>query len=135
MFGAVMIAIGLGLSSLGGRGSTSISATGLFMGLLGNAGLNAPLYVYVARWFDRRRGTALALIASGQAVAGTIWAPLFGHALGGFGWQRTMQLYALFAVAVILPVAFLVFASSAETGRDTPAAAWPSRRRARRCSD
>jgi hypothetical protein len=29
------------------------------MGLLGNAGINAPLYVYVARWFDRRRGTCL----------------------------------------------------------------------------
>jgi MFS family permease len=110
MFGAVMIAIGLGLSSLGNRLDLYIGH-GLFMGLLGNAGLNAPLYVYVARWFDRRRGTALALIASGQAVAGTIWAPLFGHALGWIGWQRTMQLYALFVVAVIPPVAFLVFRS------------------------
>ncbi len=71
VFGAVMIAIGLQLSSLGHRLELYLGH-GLFMGLLGNAGLNAPLYVYVARWFDRRRGTALALIASGQAVAGTI---------------------------------------------------------------
>ena len=115
MFGALMIAIGLMLSSLGDRLDLYVGH-GLFMGLLGNAGLNAPLYVYVARWFDRRRGTALALIASGQAAAGTIWAPLFGHILGWIGWQRTMQLYALFAVVAILPVAFLVLGSPPKTG-------------------
>ena len=108
IFGALMIAAGLVLSSLGGRWSLYVGH-GLFMGLLGNAGINAPLYVYVARWFDRRRGSALALIASGQAVAGTIWAPLFGHAIQAFGWRYTMQLYAGFAVVVILPAAFLVF--------------------------
>ncbi len=46
---------------------------GLFMGLLGNAGLNAPLFVYVSRWFDRRRGSALALISSGGYLAGFVW--------------------------------------------------------------
>jgi MFS family permease len=64
IFGVLMIAAGLLLSSLGGRFDLYLGH-GLFMGLLGNAGINAPLYVYVARWFDRRRGTALALIASG----------------------------------------------------------------------
>ena len=107
-FGGSMIALGLLLSSRGHRLDLYIGH-GLFMGLLGNAGLNAPLYVYISRWFDRRRGTALALIASGQAAAGTIWAPLFGHVLGWIGWQRTMRLYALFAVVVIVPVALLVF--------------------------
>jgi MFS family permease len=113
IFGAVMIAAGLVLSSVGGRFSLYIGH-GLFMGLLGNAGINAPLYVYVARWFDRRRGTALALIASGQAVAGTIWAPLLGHAIQAFGWRSTMQLYAGFAIVAILPTAFLVFGAAPE---------------------
>jgi MFS family permease len=107
IFGALMIAVGLLLASLGQRLSFYIGH-GVFMGLLGNAGLNAPLYVYVARWFDRRRGTALALIASGQAAAGTIWAPLFGHAVGWIGWARTMQIYAGGEILVIVPVAFLV---------------------------
>jgi MFS family permease len=93
MFGALMIAAGLVLSSVGGRWSLYI-LHGLLMAVLGNAGINAPLYVYIARWFDHRRGTALALIASGQAVAGTIWAPLFGHAIQTFGSRDTMQLYA-----------------------------------------
>ena len=56
-FGGSMIALGLLLSSRGHRLDLYIGH-GLFMGLLGNAGLNAPLYVYISRWFDRRRGTA-----------------------------------------------------------------------------
>lgn len=120
--GAVMIACGLVLASVGGRFSFLV-AHGIFMGLLGNAGLNAPLYVYVARWFDRRRGTALALIASGQAAAGTIWAPIFGHAIGWIGWRHTMQLYAGLVVVVILPLAFTVFRSLPRTA--SGAADWP----------
>lgn len=120
--GAVMIACGLVLASVGGRFSFLV-AHGIFMGLLGNAGLNAPLYVYVARWFDRRRGTALALIASGQAAAGTIWAPIFGHAIGWIGWRHTMQLYAGLVVVVILPLAFTVFRSLPRTAGG--AADWP----------
>jgi MFS family permease len=126
IFGVLMIATGLFLSSLGGRLDLYLGH-GVFMGLLGNAGINAPLYVYVARWFDRRRGTALALIASGQAAAGTILAPLFGRTIEWFGWRHTMQIYAVFAAVVILPVAFLVFrslpgAASAAGGRHEPIA-------------
>ena len=126
IFGVLMIAAGLLLSSLGGRFDLYLGH-GLFMGLLGNAGINAPLYVYVARWFDRRRGTALALIASGQAAAGTILAPLFGRTIEWFGWRHTMQIYAVFAVVVIIPVAFLVFRSLPKTastagGRHEPIA-------------
>lgn len=124
IFGAVMIAAGLVLSSFGGRIELYLGH-GLFMGLLGNAGINAPLYVYVARWFDRRRGTALALIASGQAAAGTVLAPVFGHAIGWFGWRHTMQIYAVLVIAVIVPVALMVFrqlprAASGLGGRHGP---------------
>ena len=77
------------------------------MGLLGNAGLNAPLYVYVSRWFDRRRGSALALISSGSYLAGTVWPPIFERAIALYGWQATMIGYGLFAIAVIVPLALL----------------------------
>jgi MFS family permease len=60
MFGAVMICVGLAISSLGASWQLYVGH-GLFIGFLGNGGINAPLYVYVSRWFDRRRGSALAL--------------------------------------------------------------------------
>jgi MFS family permease len=116
MFGALMIAAGLVLSSVGERIDLYLGH-GLLMGLLGNAGINAPLYVYVARWFDRRRGSALALIASGQAAAGTIWVPLFGQAIEWFGWRHSMQLYAVLVIVVVLPAASLVFRALPKAAR------------------
>ena len=82
MFGAVMIAarpcdLVVRRRHVLGQTWALYVGHGLFMGLLGNAGLNAPLYVYVSRWFDRRRGSALALIASGQYISGALWPPIF----------------------------------------------------------
>jgi MFS family permease len=105
--GAVAICIGLFISTLGAPWQLYVGH-GVFIGLLGNAGLNAPLYVYVSRWFDRRRGSALALISSGGYVAGTIWPPIFERAIAQFGWRTTMMAYGLFAVAVIVPIALIM---------------------------
>ncbi len=104
MFGATMICIGLVIST-GGEPWQLYVGHGLFMGFLGNAGLNAPLYVYVSRWFDRRRGSALALISSGGYLAGFVWPTIFERAIANFGWRWTMIGYALLQVAVILPLA------------------------------
>ena len=111
MFGTAMIAIGFAISVYGvdslGQTTALYIGHGLFIGLLGNAGLNAPLYVYVSRWFDRRRGSALALIASGQYIAGAAWPPIFDRLIDNYGWRQTMIGFALFQVALILPLAFV----------------------------
>jgi MFS family permease len=105
--GAISICIGLFISTLGEPWQLYVGH-GVFIGLLGNASLNAPLYVYVSRWFDRRRGSALALISSGGYVAGTIWPPIFERAIAYYGWRTTMIGYGLFAVAVMVPLAVMV---------------------------
>jgi MFS family permease len=107
IFGAVSICIGLFISTLGAPWQLYVGH-GVFIGLLGNAGLNAPLYVYVSRWFDRRRGSALALISSGGYVAGTIWPPIFERAIAHYGWRTTMIAYGLFAVATVVPIALVM---------------------------
>ena len=106
IFGSVMICIGL-IISTGGEPWQLYLGHGLFMGFLGNAGLNAPLYVYVSRWFDRRRGSALALISSGGYLAGFVWPTIFERAIANYGWRWTMIAYGLFQVAVVIPVAVL----------------------------
>lgn len=106
-FGALMVATGLIISS-GGAVWQLILGHGVFIGLLGNGGLNAPLYVYVSRWFDRRRGTALALVSSGQYVAGMVWPWLFARAIGAFGWQHTMHTFAVFVALSVAPIGFIV---------------------------
>ena len=109
IFGAAMICAGLVLST-GGETWQLYVGHGLFMGFLGIGGMNAPFYVYVSRWFDRRRGSALALISSGSYLAGAIWPPIFEPAINYAGWRQTMIYYGLVEVAVIVPLAAIFLA-------------------------
>jgi MFS family permease len=124
MFSAVMIAVGLALASSGGRISLLVGY-GVFVGLLGNGGINAPLYIYVSHWFDRRRGTALALMGSGTSVATAIWAPIFAPLVADFGWRHTMLIFAVVEAALIIPAALLVLAPSPAVAGDGEAAGGP----------
>jgi MFS family permease len=104
MFGGTMIAAGLTLASLGGLMQLYVSSF-LLVGLLGAAGMFAPLMTYVSRWFDVRRGTAIALISAGQYVAGALWPLVFQLGIDTIGWRHTMLAYAVFVVVIILPLA------------------------------
>jgi MFS family permease len=104
IFGAAMIWVGLALST-GGESWQLYVGHGLFMGFFGIGGMNAPFYVYVSRWFDRRRGSALALISSGSYLAGAIWPPIFEPAINYAGWRQTMIYFGLIEVVVIVPLA------------------------------
>ena len=134
IFGALMIGLGLAISTLGPRGPLWIGH-GLFIGLIGIGGINAPLYIYVSRWFDRRRGSALALISSGTYLAGAMWPPIFEQAIANFGWRQAMLWYALAEIVVIVPLAAIYFrappevihpveAAHGET-RSAPVLGWP----------
>jgi MFS family permease len=131
--GALMIGTGLAISTLGPPWPLWIGH-GLFIGLVGLGGINAPLYIYVSRWFDQRRGSALALISSGSYLAGALWPPVFGQAIAYFGWRETMLWYALAEIAVVVPLAAIYFHTApevideeAEAGaaRNAPVLGWP----------
>lgn len=102
--GAVMMAAGLAISASGSVWALYVGH-GLLIGLLGIGAMYAPLVVYVSRWFDRRRGSALALISSGAYLAGAIWPPIFARAIAYAGWRHTMLYYAAFELLIIAPAA------------------------------
>ena len=111
--GALMIGLGLAISTLGPPVPFWIGH-GLFIGLIGLGGINAPLYIYVSRWFDRRRGSALALISSGTYLAGAVWPPMFEWALTVMGWRQTMFWYGAAVIIVIVPLALVFFRPAPE---------------------
>jgi MFS family permease len=80
----------------------------ILIGFLGNSAHFPPLVVYVSRWFDRRRGTAVALISSGQYIAGMVWPSIFERGITQFGWQATMLGYAVVVAAAIVPLALFL---------------------------
>jgi MFS family permease len=107
VFGAVMAAMGLAISAIG-QVWTLFLGHAVLIGLLGNSAHFPPLVVYVSRWFDRRRGTAVALISSGQYIAGIVWPSIFERGIAQFGWQATMLGYAVVVAAAIVPLALFL---------------------------
>jgi MFS family permease len=107
IIGACMIGGGLALSSLGSIWALYVGH-GLMVGLLGNSGVYPPLLVYISRWFERRRGAAIALISSGQYVAGVLWPSLFERGLALVGWQTVMLAYGVVVLALVVPAALLL---------------------------
>jgi MFS family permease len=106
-FGAVMAALGLAVSTTG-HVWTLFLGHAILIGLLGGSAHLPPLVVYISRWFDRRRGTAVALIWSGQYVAGVLWPTVFERAMAQFGWRATMLGYAVVVAAAIVPMALFL---------------------------
>ncbi len=106
MFGGLMAAAGLAVATIGGAWGLYIGY-GLLLGLLGNGAMNAPLMTYVSRWFDRRRGTALALITSGQYVAGAVWPTVFELGTAHYGWRATSMAFGVLEAIVIVPLALI----------------------------
>jgi len=82
--GAGFVAAGLSSSLLG-----FALAHGLLLGLLGSAATYAPLLADTSLWFVRRRGIAVAVCASGNYVAGTVWPPIVQHFVEASGWRAT----------------------------------------------
>ena len=121
LFGAVMICLGALLASHAeGRWSLYI-ATGLLMGLLGKAAMVAPLVANVTRWFDRRRGLAVAIITSGQGLAGAVWPTVVQHFNELVGWRGTFLYFGVFAAAAMVPAAFLLRSRPPIAVSDRPA--------------
>jgi MFS family permease len=117
LMGAVMIALGLALSSLGTIWALYVGQ-GVLIGFLGMGAIYPPLLIYVSRWFDRRRGTAIALISSGQYIAGVAWPALFERLIAGPGWRITYLGFAAVVLAGVVPLAAL-FLRPAPAGVET----------------
>ncbi len=107
VFGAVMIGAGLVLASQGGTWELLIGH-GVLVGLLGGGATNVPLIVYISRWFDRRRGSAIALISCGQYIAGILWPPLIALGIEHLGWRPTMWMFGV-ASGTCMVLAALLF--------------------------
>ena len=104
--GAFSVAAGLALSATGQVWALFVGH-GLLIGFCGMGAIYPPLVIYVSRWFDRRRGTAVALISSGQYVAGVVWPIAFERLIAGPGWRSAYLGFAGLVLLAVLPLAAL----------------------------
>ncbi|MDX2157023.1 MAG: MFS transporter [Hyphomicrobiaceae bacterium] len=83
-------------------------AHGLLIGLLGSSVSFGPMLADISHWFERRRGIAVAICASGNYLAGTIWPPIVQHLVTTYGWRQTHVWLGIFCIATIVPLAMLL---------------------------
>jgi MFS family permease len=74
----------------------------------GSSATFAPLLAHTSLWFVRRRGIAVAIFASGNYLAGTVWPPIVEHFIRTSGWRATHVGIGLFCLATMLPLTLLL---------------------------
>ena len=108
LFGAGALGIGYILASFAGGLTQFAIAYGLLIGLFGTASTFAPLMADISRWFERRRGIAVALCASGNYIAGAAWPPLIEYLIRTLGWRAAHVWVGLICVVTMVPLALLL---------------------------
>jgi MFS family permease len=81
---------------------------GLLIGLLGCSATFAPLVADTALWFNRHRGIAIAICASGNYLAGAVWPPVLQYFFDSAGWRATYVGVGIFCAATIIPLALFL---------------------------
>jgi MFS family permease len=106
---AVLGAVMLGIGYIAAASATVLwqflLAQALLIGMLGSSATFGPLVADVSLWFVRRRGIAVAIVASGNYLAGTLWPPLLQAAIEAVGWRQAHIGIGVLCVLTMLPLA------------------------------
>ena len=109
-YGITIALIGGALLLAGGLAVAAATSSLLVFGLLhvligfGSAASFGPLIADISHWFLRRRGIAVAIVASGNYLAGAIWPLVLAPVLAGQGWRAAYLLLAVIVLAVVIPL-------------------------------
>src|SRR4051812_9738200 len=62
-----------------------------------------PLMAEASHWFERYRGLAVAIAASGNYIGGAIWPPLVNWGIQTYGWRTTHIAVGIFTAGAVAP--------------------------------
>src|SRR5258707_1488591 len=88
LVGSVSLALGFVTAGFSQNLLQFTAVHGLLIGV-GTSGTFVPLVADITLWFTRRRGIAVAIVMSGNYLAGTGWPPLMQHFIDTSGWRAT----------------------------------------------
>jgi MFS family permease len=106
--GAAGLGIGFVAAALAGSIWSFAIAHGVLLGLVGSSASFAPLVADTSLWFERRRGIAVAICASGNYVAGAIWPPIVQHFIESVGWRHTYLGLGVFSALTMGALSFFM---------------------------
>ena len=109
----IVVAIVLGSLTLGvGFVAASLVPTPLTFALMhvlvgvGASATFGPLMADMSQWFNRHRGIAVGIAASGNYIGGALWPPLLQYEMASAGWRHTYLHLGIFCVLATLPFIF-----------------------------
>ncbi|MCX8114063.1 MAG: MFS transporter, partial [Burkholderiaceae bacterium] len=102
------LAAGYALAGMAPTLLTYALAQGLLIGALGSSAAFGPLLADVSHWFERRRGLAVAITASGNYLAGTVWPPIVQHLIETIGWRATHVAIGAVCLIAMLPLTLVL---------------------------
>jgi MFS family permease len=123
--GAVALGCGYMLASLAGGITQFALIYGVLIGLTGTATTFAPLMADISHWFEKRRGIAVALCASGNYIGGAIWPTIIEHYVREIGWRETHLWIGAFCLVTMVPLALLLRGSGPVRAHGSVAPAGP----------
>ena len=105
---AVMMAFGYIGASYATNLWQFIIMQAVFIGMLGSSASFAPLVADVTHWFVKRRGVAIAVVASGNYLSGTIWPPILTASIESYGWRDSYLGIGVICLVTMVPLALLL---------------------------
>ena len=108
MVGAVMLGLGYALAAITQDYWQFLAVQALLIGMAGSSATFGPLVADVSHWFLRRRGIAVAIVASGNYLAGTIWPSLLQYGIDTIGWRQCYGIIAVACVVMMVPLAMML---------------------------
>jgi len=102
--GTIALAAGYVLAGVSSSYLQFALAHGVLIGFLGASATFGPLIADTSHWFVRRRGLAVAIAASGNYFAGTLWPPVVQALIDHLGWRSAHIGIGLVCVATMLPL-------------------------------
>jgi MFS family permease len=114
----LMLAGGYVLAGLAPSLAVYTVAQGVFIGMLGASAAFAPLVADASLWFQRRRGIAVALAASGNYLAGAVWPPILSWLIGAHGWRMAHLVVGAICLMTMLPLALVLRARAPGSQRE-----------------
>jgi MFS family permease len=87
--GAAGLCTGYMIAGLASNSLVFAVAHGLLLGLLAIGSSFVPLIADTALWWHKRRGLAVSICMSGNAIAGMVWPPMVQWGITHVGWRQT----------------------------------------------
>lgn len=106
IFSALIVTSGYGLASVSGNVPLLVVSQ-FFVGFGTSVGFG-PLIADISLWFQRYRGIAVAIAASGNYLSGAVWTYGIGNILAEQGWRGAYMAIAVITLVLIVPLAFLL---------------------------